>query len=313
MCKRERTTNWRMWVVAIIGPAALTALCSCHTTVTHPLDRQYTKQEWMEMLSQRQYQIATYWEGLSVGSLSESGASMSGPNLRYVGAQIPLLEHQLDKLREQDPLMFLPLFDSRDPGAVMTAIFVYRQYFPPNLTEGGEAKITAAFRRLLDHPDTRMRWAAIQTLGEHRWLTVDDVERGLNDETVDVRYTTAFWSTTLIENKPVYRPQGKLLEGAPHSVRELVETKRRLAPILLEHLNDTHFRVRAKMGSRFRNMFKKRIKTENGTKDETPATLPARFDWMRADWHSRNETQQQWQAWWFEHGEEALQWAHPAQ
>jgi hypothetical protein len=279
----------------------------------HPLDRKYTKQQWMEMFTKREHQMMTYWEGLPEGTIKESSASMSGPNLRYEGAQNPLLEHQLDSLLEQDPLMFVPLFDSKDPEVIITGIYAYRRYLPGDLSEDGQASIEAAFRKLLDHRDTRMRWAAVQTLGENRWLTVMDVERGLNDETAAVRYTTAFWMGTLVEKEPRYSEGGKLVELDPNDVRQLVETKRRLAPILVDHLNDPHFYVRHFMGLRFRNLFKRLVKIGSRTRDLEAPTLPEKFDWIRESWHTRDKTRKQWKTWWSEHGEEALRWAHPAQ
>ena len=279
----------------------------------HPFDKKYTTEEWMAMLEQREYQQIAIWEGLKVGKVKKSSASMHGPNLRFNSARTPLLMHQLDDLLEQDPLMFLPLFESKDPEVIMVGIFVYREYFPDNLRLEDKVKIAAAFRKLLEHPDTRMRWAAIKTLGEHRWLTVEDVKRGLNDGTADIRYSTAFWVQTLVEQQARYTEDGKLVGLDSNEVRQLVEIKRKLAPILVEHLNDTHFWVRNIMGLRFRNLFKRPVKRERGTRYVEAPTLPDKFDWIRADWHTREKTQKEWNSWWTEHGEEALVFAHPPQ
>ena len=148
-----------------------------------------------------------------------------------------------------------------------------------------------------------------------RILTPDHIRTllGLNDGTADIRYSTAFWVQTLVEQQARYTEDGKLVGLDSNEVRQLVEIKRKLAPILVEHLNDTHFWVRNIMGLRFRNLFKRPVKRERGTRYVEAPTLPDKFDWIRADWHTREKTQKEWNSWWTEHGEEALVFAHPPQ
>ncbi|MHC4646285.1 MAG: hypothetical protein ACYTBJ_12360 [Planctomycetota bacterium] len=95
----------------------------------------------------------------------------------------------------------------------------------------------------------------------------------------------------------------------------IVETKRQLAPVLLDRLNDTYFFVRTECADLFRELFQVRVQDDGGcVRREYPPGFPARFgDWDKADWHTRVQKQQEWQAWWAEHGQEALRWAHRPQ
>jgi hypothetical protein len=314
MSTKEKTLSLR-WLVLVVVTIAVSLLAWLHYRAgsQDPRTRKYTTEQWLQMVTQREHQPIAKWRGPGAASLEESRASMDSCILGFQNTPSHVLEYQLEGLLKRDPLMFLPLFDSQDPQVVLVGMYVYRNPLPDHLTKENKAKIAAAFRKLLDNPDTRMRWAAIQTLGENRWLTLDDVARGLNDETLDIRFTTGRWLKTLLQ-EPCYTPlDNKLLEAEPNDVERLIETKRKLAPILLEHLNDAHFYVRQFTASRFRSLFARRVKTGTGVGELSAPMLPAEIDWMRADWHTRDKTEKEWKQWWAEQGKEALRWAHPPQ
>ena len=69
--------------------------------------------------------------------------------------------------------------------------------------------------------------------------------------------------------------------------------QQRLAPVLLDHLNDDYFYVRAQCATTFRTMF-------------PWSNRPPKFDWAKADWQSRVAMQAEWKAWWEGHGKGAL-------
>jgi len=274
----------------------------------------------MQMVTQHEHQPKTIWEGLRAGSIRKSGSSHGYGGLEFLDTPAQVLEVHLSRgLRERKPLLFLPLFDSQDPQLVLTAIYIYRpaiyiygRSLRSNLKDEDNAQIVNAFRKLLERRDARIRFAAIETLGRSRLLNVNDVQHGLNDSALCVRFVTASCLDRLIET-PRYNNEGKLVVNQ-QQIEELLKTKRQLAPILLEHLNDTHYSVRSNVSSEFRGMFKKRVRTERGGIRYVPAsTLPKKLDWVRSDWQTREETKQQWKTWWAEHGEEALRFAHPPQ
>jgi len=273
------------------------------------------------MVTQDEHQPKTIWEGLRAGSIRKSGSSHGYDGLEFRDTPAQVLEVHLSRgLIERKPLLFLPLFDSQDPQLVLTAIYIYRpaicyiyrRSLRGNLKDEDEARIVNAFRKLLERRDARIRFAAIETLGKNRLLNVNDVQHGLNDRALCVRFVTASWLDGLIET-PRYNNEGKLVVNQ-QEIEKLLNMKRELAPILLEHLNDTHYSVRSNVSSEFRGMFKKRVRTESGRICSVLApTLPKKLDWIRSDWQTREETKQQWKTWWTEHGEEALQFAHPPQ
>jgi hypothetical protein len=177
------------------------------------------------------------------------------------------------------------------------------------------AAIAGAIRaKLLSHPDVRIRWAAVQTLGENRWLTVEDVKRGLDDKTDAIRVTTAFWLVVLREPNDaiLYDRQGGLVEGTPGDVERMIAMHGELAPVLLDHVNDTHFFVRFQAAAGFRALFQRWEQTERGRRQIDLKDLPPKIDWERADWQTRRDTQAVWQQWWAEHGEAALVRSHLA-
>jgi hypothetical protein len=214
------------------------------------------------------------------------------------------------------PLLFLPLFDSQSPQVVLVGVYTYSQSLPEDLHKEDTTKIAEAFRRLLGHEDGRLRFTAIEVLAEKKWLTADDIIRGLGDKAQCVRLAAAWKVYKLTENPAeiVYDANDKLVRGDPNRIAELLEIKRKLAPVLLEHLNDTHFYLRHQIASEFKRLFKEHIKTdERGLSVGPPPYFPKPFGWLREDWESRDRMQKQWKQWWQQHGEEAPRWAHPPQ
>jgi len=280
-----------------------------------PWKTMYTVDKWMELLNKREHQPSAVWKGASVGSITDQEAEMGSATLWFKDTPAHVLERQFGKLREQDPLMFLHLFDSEDPQLILTGIHLYHDFTnTKDLTADQAAKMGAAFRRLLDQKDSRMRWAAIYKLGLFGQLTAEDVERGLNDKVLDVAWITTFYLGAFLRNRTLYDTDGKLIEGDPNDVAKYVEIKRRLAPTLIKHVNHTHFNIRSTCARRLRNLFGRLQKGQDGrTRSLYDATCPPRIDWTRADWETREQSKKLWEEWWVEHGEEALKFANPPQ
>lgn len=294
-----------LWVRSTIGPS----------DPPDPWKTMYTVEQWMGLFNKREHQPSAVWKGSSVGSITDNQAEMGSAALWFKDTPAHLLEWQFGKLREQDPLMFLHLLDSDDPQLILTGIHLYHDFTSAkDLTADQATKVATAFRKLLDQQDSRMRWAAIYKLGLFDQLTVDDVERGLNDEVLDVAWITTFYLGAFLRNRTLYDSEGKLIEGDPNDVKKYVEIKRRLAPTLIKHLNYTHFSVRSACARNLHNLFANRRKKEDGRIDTRfDPTCPPRLDWNRADWDTREQRKKLWQEWWAEHGEEALRFAHPPQ
>jgi hypothetical protein len=296
-------TAFILWVRTTIGPP-------------NPFETEFTAEEWMEMVKQRQHQPIVTWHGFTGGHVAKTSSGGGSGRLRFGLTPAQALEWHISskKILEKDPLMFLPLFDSEDPQVVLTGIYIYRRLCPGDIIEQYASEISAAFRKLLDHADSCIRTAAIRMLTANRgWLTVEDIKRGLDDKKLDVACLTATQVPQFVADKQRDSTEDILASGDPNAVQQLVEIKRQLAPIVLEHMNHTHYEVRASLASAWRSMFGVPMRAVDGTGFGGPWTLPRRVDWIRSDWHSREQTKLQWQEWWAEHGEEALKFAHSPQ
>jgi len=294
-----------LWVRSTIGPPE----------PPDPWKTMYTVDKWMELFNEREHQPSAVWKGASVGSITDQQAEMSSATLGFKDTPAHLLEWQFGKLREQDPLMFLHLLDSDDPQLILTGIHLYHDFTSAkDLTADQAAKMGTAFRKLLDREDSRMRWAAIYKLGLLHRFTAEDIERGLNDEVLDVAWITTFYLGVFLRNRTLYDTEGKLIEGDPNEVQKYVEIKRRLAPTLIKHVNHTHFNIRSTCARGLRNLFGRLQKGQDGRiRSLYDATCPPRIDWTRSDWDTREQSKQLWEEWWAEHGEEALKFANPPQ
>jgi len=263
--------------------------CSLSSEADHSPDafhRHYSDQEWLAMAARPEHQPRIVWKGNSIDRIDQSGYSMSLEGLLFHDTPARVLEYQLSKgLLSQRPGLFLPLLESPDTAVVLTGIYIYRH--PAHADREDTAAIRTTLRQMLGHPDTRVRCAAVETLERHGWLSVDDVRRALADDAIIVRNMTASFLDRVVGNELADTPSQPADREAAAAVRE------RLAAVLLDHLNDTYFFVRAKCATTFLNMF-------------PPSDRPAWFAWDKADWHSRAQMQQQWQTWWDERGRTAL-------
>lgn len=282
-------------------------------------DEEFTDQQWLQLLHQRVHQPIAIWSGIGTGEVTKTSSGLSYTGLTFRDSPSHVIENHLisKHLLQRRPLLFLRLFDDPDPQVVLTGVYAYRSSFAhlKNLHPGDVAAIADAFRKkLLSYPDVRIRWAAIQTLGETRWLNVDDIRRGLDDKTATIRVTTAFWLDTLVwepNERFVYDKQGQLIRGNRQGLDAMVDANIRLAPILLEHLNDTHFFVRHHLAMAFRHMFFRWQDAGKGARSEIKAkAFPAGCDWVRADWATRAKTQASWKRWWAERGPAEMRKVH---
>jgi hypothetical protein len=284
-----------------------------HFNQKPPVLRQYTTAEWMEMITQSQHQPIAIWEGVRAGSIKKNSSGCGGGLLHFLDTPAKVLEWQVSDLLEKDPMMFLPALASPDKRVLQTGLYIYNRYSMSRLSGELKQKLMEAYRALLNHRDTSLRATGIQKLGEYRQLTVDDIQKGLSDEAGDVRFLTGFWLHILFENSPVYSRDGKIYKGEKETADKFIETKRKLAPILLERLNDPDPFTKSAIARNFRFMLRRHEYTGTGISQELPGFFPVQIDWRRASWHKREETKKIWIEWWQEQGEQALEYAHPPQ
>jgi hypothetical protein len=314
MSTKDKSVSLR-WLIVVVVTIAISLVAWLHyrDASSDPRDRRYTTQQWLEMFTRREHQPIATWKGIGVGHIRKNSIGHSYDGLVFRDTPARVLEHQFSDLLEQEPLAFLPLFDSTDPEVILTGVYIYRRSpaFMEHLSTEDKSQVAAAFRKLLSHDDVRMRFTAGQTLGERRWLTVDDVDRGFDDEALSLRVLTAWWAGDVAERPAIYSPQGKLLDADPNQT-ERVDIKRKLAPVLLDHLNDPHFIIRSEVYGSFHSLLAEGVAIGQRSGHDLEPTFPTKIDWVRGDWHTREQTRKAWKAWWAEHGEEALRWTHPS-
>ena len=313
---RSITLRWLILVVVVIA-VSLAAWFYYKAGRSDPRNRQYTSQQWLEMVKQPRHQPRVRWQGIGCGTLDRNSAGLEGPSLSFAGSPAGILEYQLSDLLKKDPMMFLPLFDSQHPQEILTAVSVYLERDPErqlHCTAEQKHQLAQAFRKLTDYKnDSRIRFAGIVYLGWRDLLTLEDVKKGVSDKRLDVRFTTAQQMRCLYKDKVKYSEDHKLLKGDPNTVEHLIEVKRVLAPILLAHVNDPHFYLRLFCARTFRDLFERPVRTEKGgTRYDLVPGGPDDFDWVRESWQAREDKKKQWKQWWAEYGEEALRWTHPS-
>ncbi|MGE5293463.1 MAG: HEAT repeat domain-containing protein [Solirubrobacterales bacterium] len=302
-----RDISVRISVIWTILPVMACMLCSCESTAQRAIamkvagqrsipneyvkmwDQTFSEEQWLEMLRQRIHQPIAVWQGIDAGWIGEGGGGLSFRGLMFRESRSLVLEEHLRRhdLLLQHPLLFLRLFEDPDPETVLTGVAAYRlaeqrDVVTACLDTETQDRIADAFRKLLLHLDVRVRWAAVYTLAQNGWLTPQDVQRGLDDETSDIRATTAFCLGPLMGWLSDPRGSEGPLDATDRLTPQQAQARRAsLAPILLDHVNDPHFFVRFKAGGALYSIFDQRIRDleATGVPQNVPA-LPKRFDWV---------------------------------
>ncbi len=273
-------------------------IVGCNSKANLPAwEKEYTDEEWLKMVNQPENQVKTVWRGLDAGTIDNEGQwGMSLQGLNFRNTPAGLLDSQLPGLTRRRPLLFLPMFDESDPDIVLTGIYFYYNCSINNLNSNEKDQIKAALKKALNHVDTRVRCAAIETLTRKNLLGVEEIKCGLDDEATIVRDMTASYINTIFKT-PFYNGKMELDDFLVLHKQRLVQIKRELAQVLINNLNDTSFYVRQICASTICIQICSNINGES---------TGHRFDWVTAGWKSIIETQNQWRTWWAENGEIAL-------
>jgi len=275
----------------------------------------FTDEQWLAMLRQRVHQPIAIWKGFMTGEIGTNNTGMSYYGVQFENSRSDVLERQLllNGLFAKQPLAFLPLFDDPDPEIVLTGAAVYMKamnsgdFRPAELGEAKTNQIATAIReKLLPHQDVRIRWLAVEMLAQSKLMTPQDIRVAMNDQTIEIRITTAFqlngirskWSWDADPDNTEEPAWGKKLTKDEFRQYDAI-----LADILLDHLNDTHFSIRNDVGTVVHDIFMRRaseIQEANPAKKNFAA--PKDFDWVRSDWQRRVTTQKTWKSWWKANG-----------
>lgn len=276
----------------------------------------FSAEQWLQMLRQRVHQPMAVWYSVEGGIIEADGMSFSSSGLNFENSRSQVFEKQLQEngLMAKHPLVFLPLFNDQDPETVLTgaAAYIQAQFFgdvkPQALDKAIGAQIAAAVRaKLLPHRDVRVRAAATTILGKTNWMMPEDIAKGLDDQTNEIRIITmshvdavrSKWSS---ESDPDNTDEPKTPDRlTPEQFRQ---RDAQLAEILLAHLNDTHFQIRYGAADTLRWIFMRRtgdLQKANPTQKRIKS--PQSFDWVRSEWQQRATTQETWTNWWKQNGD----------
>lgn len=277
-------------------------------------EKEYTTEQWLEMITRPEHQPIANYQAVGPGKIRKNGCSMEGGGFFYSTSPSRILEYRGDDLLRDDPMMFLPALASKDRNVILTGMYLYKHCCHKPLTDQQNNRLAEALRKLLLNPDTAIKVEAFNLLAQRRFLKADDIIKGLSDYAHDVRYLAALkFSSEFLDNAPVYTADGKFHKGNAQQANDLIEQKRKLAPVLLQHLNESSPFTRDDVAWGFYNMFRRKQYTGKGVASITYDFAPKRIDWIRASWHEREKTKKIWTKWWNENGEKALKFAHPPQ
>jgi hypothetical protein len=220
-----------------------------------------------------------------------------------------------------NPQLLYPLFDSSDTDVVLAALYCYSNapihgYMTNTtlLSTTDEPDLGSQLRRLLnEHRDVRVRCMAADMLRVKSFLAIRDVDRMLCDENLSVqimgiRAIIRIRNGMKADERKVFGGGSRPTEADARSLhRSYYPIKKQLIPILLKHLNDNHFYIRAECYREFRFLVRRRRYLHDGRMTiETPDMPAKRFDWERESWWNCRDQQQKLLSWWQDKGESVL-------
>jgi hypothetical protein len=155
---------------------------------------------------------------------------------------------------------------------------------------------------------------AADLLLKKRIVDINDIDRMLSDKNFSVQkvgMNAVHRAMNPLEHGILPSPTDPLLTSVglrKYIVRkDHYRVKEQLIPILLKHLNDNHFHIRAECYRCFASLVERRRYGLNGHfAGEKPETLPAAIRWQWESWWKRREEQQKLLSWWEGNGEHVL-------
>jgi hypothetical protein len=219
----------------------------------------------------------------------------------------------------QNPRLLYPLFNSTNADIVLTALYCYQEM--PLHDKRTENKLISTddlrdlglqLRKLLSkHRDERVRCMPADLLRKKVILEINDIDLMLSDKNLSVQIVgieSAYLIRNLVEfgfdnlHQPTDIGVSKCIEN-----EEYYALKKQLIPILIKHLNDNHFYIRAACYSSFLSFIERRRPSGGrGYTVEKPKTLPKRIQWEHESWWECRSRQQELVSWWKANGEHVL-------
>ena len=304
-------------------------------------DKQVSNEDILAMIQNKRC-IDFRWYGTNHWNLRENGWSSGGTEPYDVHQRTNeqhahtfwQLRSKKDSRLIQHPGLLYPLFDSDDAEVVLTAMycyseapFDYKRGKRPVISPADLSDLASRLRKLLsEHRDARVRCMAADLLCKKAILDIDDVDRMLSDKDLSIQILgveSVYLTRNLLEHglggvgPLLFRPTGIRISGYIER-KQYYAIKKQLIPILLKHLNDNHFYIRAACYQSFASLVERHKPSSDGRYTiEKPKTLPNPIQWERESWWNCRDEQRKLLSWWEDNGEFVLRnygpdWIPPA-
>lgn len=289
-------------IILIVVVVSTICLAGCQNNYSHLPDEQI-----LSIMQQPENLPYNYWHGESKWELTEGGSKMlSYGHLDFSRTfteennwGVIHCEVYMKKSRRlsNNPLLLVPLLDSKDPDVVLYALHCY-QHRPDVLEPLAFDDLRPLYSKLgiltTQFPDTRVRWKAFHLMTKMKWVSTDDLARALDDPSESVRLAAAGYFGNLNDimqfEKEIHLHRQNNIERDIHNS---------LVKIAIKHINDNHYNVRFECAEALKSLIRKReffpVEIENDPPDEALG-----IDWMRESWWKRNTAQEQLQEWWLQ-------------
>ncbi|MFC1636696.1 HEAT repeat domain-containing protein [Planctomycetota bacterium] len=275
-------------------------LAGCYRSSSRFSDKQILK-----MMQQPENLPYNYWHGESKWELTEDGSHMlSYGHLEFgrifteetdwgvIHGEIYMKKSQR---LSKNPLLLIPLLDSKDPDVVLYALHCYEKRSDV-LAQHPFENMRLLYDKLgiliTEYPDTRVRWKAFRLMTEMHWVSIADLTRALDDSEESVRLEAAAY---LSEFKSILEFEKNLrLDQSINIERDIHNS---LAQLAIKHINDNHYNIRFDCVEVLKSLIRKSelfsVQIDNKPSDEI-----LDIDWMRESWWKRHAAQKQLQKWW---------------
>lgn len=224
----------------------------------------------LQELDSRSHQLRYFWYDAMPTWIEADGHGYGGKEaLRIRGGSLSPALWELKQRAKQRPSIVLPLMNSDDPDAVITAM-----YMLPTSKLAEPSVVEVLRRQFFNHEDARIRWYALHILVLNHLLDYEVFDQALSDSSIAVRQAALLYN-------PSYG-------GAVHSKYRAVE-------VLIKHLTNDYPVARGNVSHMLRSAV-----------GRGPPGIAERFDWVRESWSKREEMQQLWRSWWLEQADREL-------
>ena len=263
----------------------------------------FSDKEILKMMQQPENLPFNYWHGESKWELTEKGSKMlSYGHLDFGriftektdwGVIHGEIYMKKSPRLNNNPLLLIPLLDSKDPDVVLYALHCYEKrsdVLEQPRFEDIRPLCDKMAILLTEYSDVRVRWKAFRLMKEMHWVSIDDLARALDDPAESVRlaagdYLGEFQSILEFENH--IRPHRNAERNIHNS----------LAHLAIKHINDNHYNVRFNCAEVLKSLIRKSDLFSTLIDNKLPDEV-LEIDWMRESWWKRHAAQKQLQKWW---------------